>query len=389
LSGVIPLHRKPLSAILLSFLVLTALPTGLIPRVYAGTRTSAINSALNWLITNQHSDGSYGSFTEHETAPAANALWIRYRDVSSVQLSYTWLKNQIQNSSIWFWGGGGNIAEADIPGEILYSFDVGQHLQMLNYLSSVATNLTKFQQSNGGFLGYYDTNLNKQVTSSVDTAMALWGLINAKSVSVSKVQAGVSYLLSLQNSDGSFNLTSTVRSNSLYSLGPEPISITALVLLLLKDASYIISDAHVSSALNFLAKEAGANFGGHVYAASLSALAFTAFDKPTGISMAVSFVLSHQNPDGGFSDIIRSSAVSNPLDTGWAAVALQLAGLIGDVNLDGTVNILDLVGIAIAFQAIPGSPTWNPHADVDADGVVNILDLTAAAVHFGQTADSL
>lgn len=385
----IPLPRKPITAILLSLLALSALQVEFIPRVYAGTRTSAINSALNWLITHQLSDGSYGFFTEPQTAPAANALWIRYRDVSNVQLSYTWLKNRIQNSSTWFWGGGGNLAEADIPGEILYSFDVGQHLQMLNLLSSVATNLTKFQQSNGGFLGYYDTNSNKQVTSSVDTAMALGGLINAKAISTIKEQAAVNYLFSLENPDGSFNLTSTVRSNSLYSLGPEPASITALVLLVFKDASYNLSDPHVSSALNFLKQQANSNFGGHLYAASLCALAFTAFDRPSEVPIAVNFILSHQNADGGFSDTIRSSAVSNALDTGWAAVALQLAGLIGDVNLDGMVNILDLVSVAIAFQATPSSPTWNPHADVDADGLVNILDLTAVAIHFGETADSL
>jgi hypothetical protein len=386
---VIPLHGKPLSAILLSVLVLTALPAGLIPRVYAGTRTSAINSALNWLTTNQHSDGSYGFFTEPETAPAANALWIRYRDAPSVQLSYTWLKNQIQNSSTWFWGGGGNLAEADIPGEILYSFDIGQHLQMLNHLSSVATNLTKFQQSNGGFLGYYDTNSNKQVTSSVDTAMALWGLISAKAISTTRQQAAVNYLFSLQNPDGSFNLTSTVRSNSLYSLGPEPISITALVLLILKDSSFDNADSRVSSALNFLSRAVAASFNGHVYAASLSSLAFTMFYQPSNVASAVGFVLSHQNTDGGFRDTIRSSAGSNALDTGWAAIALQLAGLFGDANLDGTVDIIDLAIIAFAYQATPTSPNWIPHADVDGNGVVNIIDIAIAAFYFDKTADSL
>ncbi len=200
-------------------------------------QNDAISAAINWLMLHQQSDGSYGSFTEPQTAAAAYAMWIRLQDSTKVVLSYNWLKNQLQNSTTWFWGGGGNLAEADIPGEILYTFSQSQNLHMLNLLSSVTTNLTKFQQTNGGFLGYFDTASNKQVTSSVDTAMALLGLVSSNSIPATKEQSAVNYLLSLQNPDGSFNLTKTLRSNSLYSLGPEPISITALVTLALKEAS--------------------------------------------------------------------------------------------------------------------------------------------------------
>jgi prenyltransferase beta subunit len=294
--------------------------------VSALTLSDSITAALNWLISNQQPNGSYGTFSELQVAPAAYALWIHYQDSANVLLSYRFLKNQEQNSSTWFWGGGGNLAEADVPGEILYSFDVSQHLAMLNLLPSVEANLTRFQQTNGGFLGYFDTTLNKQVTSSVDTAMALLGLIGANGITATKEQAAISYLLSLQNNDGSFNLTSTIRSNSLYSLGPEPISMTALVVLTLKSALFTANDPHVSSALSYLNKAASLSFSGHVYAASLSALAFTALYEPAALNQAVTFILSQQNPDGGFRDIIRSSTSSNALDTGWAAVALQSGG---------------------------------------------------------------
>jgi prenyltransferase beta subunit len=232
----------------------------------------------------------------------------------------------LQNSSTWFWGGGGNIAEADIPGEILYAFSQSQNLHMLNLLSGVTANLTKFQQANGGFLGYFDTASNKQVTSSVDTAMALLGLISSNSLSLTRVQSAVNYLLSLQNSDGSFNLTKTLRSTSLYSLGPEPISITALVTLALREASVSFSNLAIVSALNYLVASASSSFGGHVYAAALSLLVFSEFSNASEATVADSFILQQQNSDGGFRDVIRSSSGSNALDTGWAAVALQLGG---------------------------------------------------------------
>jgi hypothetical protein len=113
------------------------------------------------------------------------------------------------------------------------------------------------------------------------------------------------------------------------------------------------------------------------------------FYQPSNVASAVGFVLSHQNTDGGFRDTIRSSAGSNALDTGWAAIALQLAGLFGDANLDGTVDIIDLAIIAFAYQATPTSPNWIPHADVDGNGVVNIIDIAIAAFYFDKTADSL
>jgi len=300
----------------------------LLQSAQALSQTDSINAALNWLAVNQQSNGSYGSFTEPQTAPAAYAMWIRFQDASKVLLSYNWLKNQLQNSSTWFWGGGGNIAEADIPGEILYTFSQSQNLHMLNLLSGVAANLTKFQQANGGFLGYFDSASNKQVTSSVDTAMALLGLISSKSITAGKEQSAVNYLLSLQNQDGSFNLTKTLRSTSLYSLGPEPISIAALVILALREASVAFNNSTIVSALNYLIASASSNFGGHVYAAALSLLVFSGSSDTSESTVADTFILQQQNTDGGFRDIIRSSTGSNALDTGWAAVALQLNGLV-------------------------------------------------------------
>ena len=312
-----------MTAILLLSLFLVV-DVNLLESAQALGQNDSINAALSWLMLNQQSNGSYGSFTEPQTAPAAYGMWIRVQDGATVVLSYNWLKNQIQNSSTWFWGGGGNIAEADIPGEILYTFSQSQNLHMLNLLSGVTSNLTKFQQGNGGFVGYFDTPSNSRVTSSVDTAMALLGLISSNSIPAAKEQSAVNYLLSLQNSDGSFNLTKTVRSDSLYSLGPEPISLTALVVLALREASLTSVNSTIISALNFLVASASATFGGHVYAAALSLLVFSEFSNAGETSIADNFIIQQQNADGGFRDISRGSTGSNALDTGWAVTALQL-----------------------------------------------------------------
>ena len=69
--------------------------------------------------------------------------------------------------------------------------------------------------------------------------------------------------------------------------------------------------------------------------------------------------------------------------------AKVIVALLGDVNRDGTVNILDLVLVSSSFgQQVP--ETGNP-ADVNEDGVVNIVDLVkvAGALGAGAAAPSL
>jgi len=53
-------------------------------------------------------------------------------------------------------------------------------------------------------------------------------------------------------------------------------------------------------------------------------LVFADYSYANDAAATDNFILSQQNSDGGFRDIIRSSTGSNALDTGWAAVALQL-----------------------------------------------------------------
>ena len=57
--------------------------------------------------------------------------------------------------------------------------------------------------------------------------------------------------------------------------------------------------------------------------------------------------------------------------------------IMGDVNGDHHVNVLDLIVIANALFATPGNPKYNPNADINADGVVNVLDLIDCARYLG------
>jgi len=292
--------------------------------VLVSSASSGLAAALHWLAEEQSPDGSYGESFPPYTAAAAYALWLNDTHSSKAASAYAWLAAQLNNSTNWFWGGYG---EFDIPGVSLYSLAFSSNLQLV-HVSSVASSFLDFQQSNGGFLGFWPNGASNPVTSSVDTAEALRGLVSARAINASSQQLAVSYLIGLQNSDGSFNLTDTQPYALDYSQGPEPVSMTALVLLALRDASYTDANNHVAKALNFLTDVSSkysliANDSNAVYSASLSALALYGFGRTGDANDAIAFILSHQNSDGGFRDSTRSSSGSNALDTAWASIALQ------------------------------------------------------------------
>ena len=76
----------------------------------------------------------------------------------------------------------------------------------------------------------------------------------------------------------------------------------------------------------------------------------------------------------------ETNIANNNLTDGIVTVKIP-----GDLNGDGTVNILDSILLANAFLSTPTSPNWNPNADLNGDGVVNILDAILLAENFGIT----
>jgi len=60
--------------------------------------------------------------------------------------------------------------------------------------------------------------------------------------------------------------------------------------------------------------------------------------------------------------------------------------MVGDVAPPfGTVNILDILYVAVHFGAEIPEPRYDPNADIDCNGVINILDILVIAVHLGET----
>lgn len=332
----------------------------------ATSQTGAVRSALHWLSSSENADGSFESYGQIPTPGAALALWLNDSHSALASRSLNWLSSQLDNSSSYAWG------EADIPGAMLYALAASNNVGLLHNFASVSSELGAYQQQRSGFIGYYaqlpDASY-AQVATSVDTSMALWGMSQSNSpISLQNRTYALDYLVSLQNVDGSFNLTRTISQSSTDALGPDRISMTALTLLALRYAGkYIATEDHVAKALDFLTNTISKNFTtigdhkGHVYGAALSALAFQAYGRSVQALASVAFILTQQNSDGSFLDAARGSS-HKTLDTGWVTVALEQVqsgplfspplAPIFFVGIIVAVGVVTVVGLVVVYLVL-------------------------------------
>ncbi len=72
------------------------------------------------------------------------------------------------------------------------------------------------------------------------------------------------------------------------------------------------------------------------------------------------------------------------LGAGALAARPASAALIGDVNGDCQVNLLDLSLVASRYGYSIGSLLYSPRYDLNHDGIINIFDVQIVAGHIGQ-----
>ena len=79
------------------------------------------------------------------------------------------------------------------------------------------------------------------------------------------------------------------------------------------------------------------------------------------------------------------SGTQSSLELHDLRIFYERLGIIGDVNGDCKVGIVDLATVGKYYGTSPSDLNWNPGADVYIDGKIDIKDLTAVGMHYGQT----
>ena len=143
---------------------------------------------------------------------------------------------------------------------------------------------------------------------------------------------------------------------------------------------------YVSSAIgNYL--PAGAYFVPPVVSenkVTLGATSISTVSNGDGTLATVTFeVVNNQDSFIDLSDVILTGSQDEELHALTHSAKIELS-VFGDLNRDKTVNIQDLVLVAVSFgQTV--SEEGNP-ADINGDGVVNIIDLVTVAGALGNSA---
>lgn len=94
--------------------------------------------------------------------------------------------------------------------------------------------------------------------------------------------------------------------------------------------------------------------------------------------------------DINYTNTLRLEAVkgnySATMDVGFLSdtpVVLTMR-YFADLNIDGTINIVDISIVAMAFGTKEGDENYNPIADLDGNNEINIIDISKVARHFGE-----
>jgi len=59
--------------------------------------------------------------------------------------------------------------------------------------------------------------------------------------------------------------------------------------------------------------------------------------------------------------------------------------ILGDVDSDGTVAILDLAALSLAYGSAPDAPSWNIESDFNTDRMISVVDLATLGRNYGKT----
>ncbi len=91
--------------------------------------------------------------------------------------------------------------------------------------------------------------------------------------------------------------------------------------------------------------------------------------------------------EGSYAISVQITAVPGETDTNDNSFDCAVAiGVVGDVDYNGIVNMLDIYNVALSFGALVGQASYVSNCDIDDNGIINMLDLWIAATHFGQSA---
>jgi hypothetical protein len=294
---------------------------------------------------------------------------------ANVELNTTGQNNY---GSLW-----GTVIEAGAQ-QLLDLTDVGEVFDALFLIYDISGSAVGSQyQPASGQISYAGLNDNES-TGSVPTHDLSGGVDGSYVGLPFDASFGDGFLWQFQDNytqDHTINITATAVYAGLYGAGGK-VS-TSVVLTMYTGSHYLDIGSNVGGE-TVSAPVAGFPVwvDGQQYSTPVSGLVVT---QGVHNITAASTVYANGVPRYSFSEWsggeLNNSLPTEDIEADWSQNADYV--IIGDINLDGTVNILDAIILAAAFGSKPGQSNWNSAADLNGDGTVNILDAILLGANFG------
>jgi parallel beta-helix repeat protein len=93
--------------------------------------------------------------------------------------------------------------------------------------------------------------------------------------------------------------------------------------------------------------------------------------------------ISQQQPTALIEYFVK--AVDNAGNVNTTTTHNYVVALAGDVNLDHTINVFDILAVKSRLGTTPNSPNWIPEYDVNDDGSINVFDILLIKASWGKS----
>lgn len=249
---------------------------------------SSINNGLNWLLTNQNADGSYGNQSDlifRDTEEVLNTFNILNQKSGQYQSGIQWSTNTTVNSIDF-------IARKIL---LLSGEDIG---------TTTGVNILLSNQNTDGGWGI----ASKFESDSIDTSLALQALKDVNYSDQTVIQSAINYVLSIQNPDGGWGFYqgdySSVYMTALVSMTLQQFpQTTSLATAINKAKSYLIT--HQNADGGFGSSSSTVYETAYVY----MALVEVTTDN-TVLGNAVNYLTANQSSDGSWNQDAYSTALA-------------------------------------------------------------------------------
>ncbi len=335
--------------------------------------SSASQLTSSFLSLNQSSNGQWNPnpYYQFYTTIPTTSMAINGHYSNNVTLATNWLAANVYNLNYFpEWdnssGYGGQSIGEDL-GAVLLALGSANYSNT-TLIDNVSAGILAYQNSTGGgIIGYSDpTNNYASISDSADTAWALIGMHATNFTSPNQTQM-LDYLESLQNSDGSINLTVHELGDNSEGGSLDSVSTTALSAIAFQEYG-LGNSVYYNKAMQYLQNNVLTCYSNSSFSYS-AAIATWALDKSNLTTLAYFsqlYLASLSNPNGTYADSRRSSTNKpyNSIDTGAALLGLEYQNPLGSTGSYLPCDNLTINNASLVNSTNLCSLTWQLQVNV-------------------------